>query len=114
MAEKSAVTMPSSKIKSSIAKVMLDEGYIKAFDVKEEEKGKSNLTVTLKYFNGASVIEELKRVSRPGLRKYSGTGDIPKVWDGLGTVIITTSKGAMTDKQARKLKQGGEILCYIA
>ncbi len=114
MAEKQSVTMPSSKIKTAIAKVLEDEGYISSYEVIDKGNGKADLTITLKYFNGESVIEMLSRVSRPGLRKYAGVDEIPMVWDGLGTVIISTSKGVMTDKQARKLNQGGEILCYVA
>jgi len=114
LVEKKSVTMPSSKVKTSIANVLLEEGYINSVDVSEAETGKPSLTVGLKYYNGAPVIEELTRVSRPGLRKYSNVSNIPSVWDGLGTVIVSTSKGVMTDKNARKVNQGGEILCYVA
>ena len=114
MVEKKSVSMPSSKVKISIANVLLEEGYIQSVDVAEVVKGKPSLTVGLKYYMGSPVIEELKRVSRPGLRKYSSMSDIPSVWDGLGTVIVSTSKGVMTDKNARKVNQGGEILCYVA
>jgi len=106
--------MPSSKVKTAIANVLLEEGYIQSVDVAEVEKGKPSLTVGLKYYNGSPVIEQLKRISRPGLRKYSNQSSIPTVWDGLGTVIVSTSKGVMTDKSARKVNQGGEILCYVA
>jgi small subunit ribosomal protein S8 len=114
MVEKKTVAMPMSKLKKSIASVLLEEGYISSVDVQDVESGKPSLVLGLKYFNGAPVIDELKRVSRPGLRTYSSKSSIPTVWDGLGTVIISTSKGVMTDKSARKINQGGEILCYVA
>ena len=113
MVDKKAVTMPSSKLKTAIANVLLEEGYIQSVDVSDTD-GKASLTIGLKYFDGAPVIEELKRISRPGLRKYTSMTTIPSVWDGLGTVIVSTSKGVMTDKNARKFNQGGEILCYVA
>ncbi|MFK5894142.1 MAG: 30S ribosomal protein S8 [Pseudomonadota bacterium] len=113
MVDKKSVTMPSSKVKTAIANVLLDEGYIQSVDVAETD-GKASLTIGLKYFDGAPVIDEIKRVSRPGLRKYSGMSNIPSIWSGLGTVIVSTSKGVMTDKNARKINQGGEILCYVA
>lgn len=114
MVEKKSVVMPSSKLKTSIANVLLEEGYINSVDVQSNESGKPQLAIGLKYFNGVPVIDQLKRVSRPGLRTYSNKSSIPTVWDGLGTVIISTSKGVMTDKSARKINQGGEILCYVA
>ncbi len=114
MVDKKSVTMPSSRLKSAIANVLLEEGYIKSVDIVETDNGKANLTIGLKYFDGLPVIEELQRISRPGLRKYTGKSTIPLVWEGLGTVIVSTSKGVMTDKKARKVNQGGEILCYVA
>ncbi len=114
MVDKKSVKMPSSKLKVAIANVLLDEGYISSVDAVSGDNGKATLTIQLKYFQGSPVIDELKRISRPGLRKYTGMSSIPTVWDGLGTVILSTSKGVMTDKKARELNQGGEVLCYVA
>ncbi len=111
-AQKKSVTMPTSKLKKAIAQVLKDEGYIKDFDVSDEAK--SQLTVELKYHNGQPVIEELKRVSRPGLRIYRGTDELPKVIGGLGVAIISTSKGVMSDRAARKIGHGGEVLCLVS
>ncbi len=111
MAEKQAVSMPSSKMKVSVAKVLKDEGYIADFAV--EESAKPVLTVELKYFEGKPVIEEIKRVSRPGLRIYKGAGDLPKVSGGLGVAIVSTSKGVMTDRAARSAGVGGEVICTV-
>lgn len=111
MAEKQAVSMPSSKMKVSVAKVLKDEGYITDFAV--EESGKPVLTVELKYFEGKPVIEQIKRVSRPGLRIYKGAGDLPKVSNGLGVCIVSTSKGVMTDRAARAAGVGGEVICTV-
>jgi small subunit ribosomal protein S8 len=107
------VTMPSSKLKASLAKLLADEGYISSFDVKEEG-GKSELTVDLKYYQGKPVIELLKRVSRPGLRVYKNKDELPKVIGGLGVAVVSTSKGIMSDRDARKQGVGGEIICYVA
>ncbi len=111
-AQKKSVTMPTSKLKKAIAQVLKDEGYIKDFAVSDEAK--SQLTVELKYHNGQPVIEELKRVSRPGLRIYRGTDELPKVIGGLGVAIISTSKGVMSDRAARKIGHGGEVLCLVS
>jgi len=111
-AEKVSVSMPSSKVKVAIAKVLENEGYLRSSSVSDDKK--SELTIELKYFQGKPVIEYLKRVSRPGLREYQSSSELPSVWGGLGTSIISTSKGIMTDKQARELGQGGEVLCYVA
>ena len=111
-ANKVAVKMPSSKLKVSIAKVLKDEGYIADFAVSGEAK--PELEVTLKYFQGKSVIETIDRVSRPGLRIYKKRGDLPKVMGGLGVAIVSTSKGLMTDRAARKVGIGGEIIGYVA
>lgn len=110
---KVSVTMPASKIKTGIAKVLKDEGYINDFGV-IEHNGKPTLEVTLKYFEGKGVIDMIKRGSRPGLRQYRGKNDLPKVFDGLGITIVSTSKGIMTDAQARSQGQGGEILCFVS
>ena len=112
-AEKISVVMPSSKLKVAVAKVLKDEGYIEDFAVREAS-GKAELDIQLKYYAGRPVIERIDRVSRPGLRIYKGTGDIPKVMNGLGVAIVTTSKGVMTDRKARATGVGGEVLCYVA
>ena len=112
-ADKVSVSMPSSKLKAAIAKVLKDEGYIDDFAVRENE-GKPQLDVSLKYYAGRPVIERIERVSRPGLRIYKGSKDIPKVMNGLGITIISTSKGVMTDRSARAAGVGGEVLCVVA
>lgn len=112
-AGKVRVTMPLSKQKLAVAKVLLDEGYIRdAFE--EEIAGKPQLTVVLKYFEGRPVIGLLQRVSRPGLRVYRGKNDLPRVQGGLGISIISTSQGVMTDRAARREGHGGEVLCVVA
>jgi small subunit ribosomal protein S8 len=112
-ANKFDVSMPSSKVKVSIAKVLEEEGYITAFNVNEVE-GKATLTVTLKYFEGKSVISEINRVSRPGLRVYKSANELPRIIGGLGVAIVSTSKGVMADRKARALGQGGEVLCAVS
>jgi small subunit ribosomal protein S8 len=111
-AGKTEVTMPLSKLKQSIAQVMKDEGYIADFSQGEVD-GKPTMSVELKYFKGRPVIEKMSRVSRPGLRIYKSSGDIPNVLNGLGIAIVSTSKGVMTDRAARKAGYGGEVLCYV-
>jgi small subunit ribosomal protein S8 len=111
--EKVSVAMPSSKLKVSLAKVLKDEGYIEDFAV-QQDGGKSELSIHLKYYAGRPVIDRLERVSRPGLRIYKGAADVPKVMNGLGVAIVSTSRGLMTDSKARKLSVGGEVLCYVA
>ncbi len=111
--DKSAVKMPSSKLKVAIAQVLKDEGYIDGFKV-HEETGKPELEIALKYYAGKPVIERIERVSRPGLRVYKGRDAIPQVMNGLGVAIVTTPKGVMTDRKARQTGVGGEVLCYVA
>lgn len=111
MAEKKAVAMPSSKQKLAIAKVLKEEGYITGYAVEGDVK--PVLSIELKYFEGKPVIEKIKRVSRPSLRIYKGVGDLPKVSDGLGVAIVSTSKGVMTDRAARAAGVGGEVLCTV-
>lgn len=111
-ASKTSVTMPSSKLKLAIAKVLVDEGYIADFSV--DEAAKPQLTIALKYFQGKGVIDELKRVSRPGLRIYKNKDELPKILNGLGIAIVSTSAGVMTDKAAREMGRGGEILCTVS
>ncbi len=110
---KPTVKMPSSKIKVAIAKVLQDEGYIGGAHV-TKVGAKSELEVVLKYYEGKPVIDKLQRVSRSGLRQYRGKDAIPKVLGGLGVAIISTSKGIMTDVQARQQGVGGEVLCFVA
>lgn len=105
------VTMPSSKLKASVVKVLEDEGYISGFSVSDEIK--PILTVALKYFDGKPVIEEISRTSKPSLRVYMGSNDLPKVRSGLGIAIISTSQGVMTDRAARTAGIGGEVLCTV-
>ena len=113
MTEKATCEMPSSKVKVAIARVLKDEGYVADFHV-GNDGGKSTLTIGLKYYEGRPVIDRLERVSRPGLRIYRGKDELPKVLGGMGTVIVSTPKGVMTDKQARSIGQGGEVLCIVA
>ncbi|MCL2589893.1 MAG: 30S ribosomal protein S8 [Betaproteobacteria bacterium] len=112
-AKKTSVCMPSSKLKVAIAKVLQDEGYINAYVVRETA-GKAELDVALKYYANRPVIERIERVSRPGLRVYKGSDDLPKVMNGLGVAIISTPKGVMTDRAARASRVGGEIICLVA
>ena len=111
-ASKADVTMPASKAKKAIAGVMKEEGYITDFEVSSDAK--PQLTITLKYYQGNPVIEEMKRVSRPGLRIYKNKDELPKVLNGLGVAIISTSAGVMTDKKARAEGRGGEVICTIS
>lgn len=111
-AAKTEVKMPSSKMKKSIAEVLKAEGYIK--DYSATESAKSELTVSLKYFDGRPVISTIKRVSKPGLRIYKSKDELPKVLNGLGIAIVSTSLGVMSDKQARASGQGGEIICFVS
>ena len=111
MAEKSVVSMPSSKLKVAVAKVLKDEGYIAGYEISAEVK--PQLSIELKYFEGRPVIEEVKRVSRPGLRSYKSSDDLPKVRGGLGVSIVSTNKGVMTDRAARAAGVGGEVLCTV-
>ncbi len=112
-ARKPEVSMASSKLKTAIARVLKEEGYVT--DVRLESEGqKTTLTIGLKYYDGRPVIDRLERVSRPGLRIYRGKDELPKVLGGMGTVIVSTPQGVMTDKQARSIGQGGEVLCIVA
>ena len=108
-----SVIMPSSKIKVNIAKVLLKEGYVKGFDEEEIGNGKKDLNIHLKYYQGSPVIEKMNRVSRPGLRIYKTRTQLPKVMGGLGIAIVSTSKGIMSDREAREQAEGGEILCFV-
>lgn len=112
-ARKVAVAMPSSTKKVAICEVLKSEGFIEDFAV-EAEGNKAELSVSLKYFEGQPVIERIKRVSRPGLRVYKSSDELPKVLGGLGVAIVSTSQGVMTDRQARANNQGGEVLCLVS
>jgi small subunit ribosomal protein S8 len=111
--EKVSVAIPSSKLKLAIAAVLKDEGYIEDFRVSAEGP-KSTLEIGLRYYSGRPVIEKIERVSRPGLRIYKASRDIPEVMNGLGIAIVSTSRGVMTDRKARATGVGGEVLCIVA
>ena len=111
-ANKVDVTMPASKLKAAIARVMKEEGFITDYHVNDDAK--PQMTVTLKYYEGRPVIDSLKRVSRPGLRIYRSKDELPRVLNGLGVAIISTSAGVMTDKSARAAGHGGEVICTIS
>jgi small subunit ribosomal protein S8 len=113
MAKKSVVQVSASVKKEAVLRVLSEEGYL-SYEKVESEKGMPLLSIALKYFNGQPVIKMIKRVSRPGLRNYKSREDLPKVLGGLGVAIISTSKGLMTDKKARQLGQGGEVVCLVA
>jgi len=112
-ARKVSVSMPAAKLKSSVAQVLQDEGYIDSFGT-ESVEGKATLTVNLRYFDDKPVIDKIKRISRPGLRQYTGAGSIPEVLGGLGISVVSTSHGVMTGKQARAQGFGGEIICTVS
>lgn len=112
MANKSAVSMPSSKLKVAIATLLLDEGYIATAAVEGDKK--PTLNIGLKYYEGKPVIEEIKRVSRPGLRVYKGANELPRVKQGLGILIVSTNKGIMTDRAARAAGVGGEVVAQVS
>ncbi|HLF39559.1 MAG TPA: 30S ribosomal protein S8 [Burkholderiales bacterium] len=111
--EKKSVAMPASRLKSAIAQVLKEEGYIEDFAVREGQ-GKPQLEIGLKYYAGKPVIERIERVSRPGLRIYRPKDELPKVMNGLGVAIVSTSRGVMTDRKARGMGVGGEVLCIVA
>jgi small subunit ribosomal protein S8 len=113
MVEQAVVAMPSSKVKLAIARVLQDEGYIDAFKVSSDAV-KPVLEISLKYYAGRPVIEKIERVSKPGLRIYKSKDDIPRVMNGLGIAIVSTSHGVMTDRKARATGVGGEVLCIVA
>ena len=113
MTERATVLMPSSKVKSAIATVLKDEGYIDCFKIVGEEQ-KPVLEIALRYHAGRPVIEKIERVSKPGLRIYKSKDDIPRVMNGMGIAIVSTSQGVMTDRKARATGVGGEVLCIVA
>jgi small subunit ribosomal protein S8 len=110
------VEIPASNLKKEITKILFDKGYILNYKFEENENQQGTIKIALKYnpVNKLSAIRSLERISKPGLRKYSGATTLPKVKNGLGIAIVSTSKGVMTDKEARKLNVGGEVLCYIS
>jgi small subunit ribosomal protein S8 len=112
-ARKATVSLASSKLKQAIVKVLKDEGYIADFSIHSDD-GKPELRIELKYYEGRPVIDRIERVSRPGLRIYRSKNEIPRVLGGMGTVIVSTPKGVMTDKAAQAIGQGGEVLCIVA
>ncbi len=112
MAKKKIVDMPNSRIKLAIAKVLKDEGYVEDYYIKNDGS-KSLLEITLKYYSGMPVIENIKRISKPGLRIYKSSKDLPSIMSGLGIAIVTTSKGVMTERKARLASVGGELLCFV-
>ena len=112
MSNKEKVTIPYSKMKEALCKVMLEEGYIEGINVEESEY--KNIIVDLKYYDGKPVIDLIQRISRPGLRIYKSSNEIPLVKNGLGICIVSTSQGLMTGKVAKEKKCGGEIVCYIS
>ena len=110
---KTTVSMPASKVKGAIANVLKDEGYIDDFNVQNND-GKPVLNISLKYYAGRPVIEKIERVSKPGLRIYKGSQNLPKVMNGLGVTIVSTSRGVMTDRKAQAAGIGREVLCIVA
>ena len=114
-AKHDTVDIPSSKMKESIAEILKNEGYIKDYEIVKDEKGFSTIHVTMKYGKDKNekIISGLKRISKPGLRVYANTDELPKVLGGLGIAIISTNKGVVTDKEARKLNVGGEVLAFV-
>ena len=112
LARKTEVSVGSSRLKQAVVKVLKDEGYVADFRI-AADGGKSTMTIALKYYDGRPVIDRLERVSRPGLRIYRGKDELPKVQGGLGTVIVSTPKGVMSDARAREENVGGEIICNI-
>lgn len=114
MVDKKEVNIPASNLKSAIASVMQQEGYIESFSVEGESAATKSLTLKLKYYDGKPVIEALARISKPSLRVYVGSGEMPSVMNGLGIVIVSTPKGVMTGQNAAAQNVGGEILCSVS
>ena len=113
MRGKSTVETPASKLRAWVLDVLADEGYIRGYEAKTGKDGHPAIEISLKYYEGAPVIREVKRVSKPGRRVYMGVGNIPSVRQGLGISIVSTSKGVMTDASARSANVGGEVLCTV-
>ncbi|MBS0125872.1 30S ribosomal protein S8 [Thetidibacter halocola] len=113
MRGKSTVSTPASKLRAWVLDVLADEGYIRGYEKGTDERGHATLEISLKYFDGTPVIRDVKRVSKPGRRVYMGVNDIPQVRQGLGVSIVSTSKGVMSDANARAANIGGEVLCTV-
>ncbi|XWN33966.1 MAG: 30S ribosomal protein S8 [Devosia sp.] len=113
MRKKSSVSTPGSKLRANVLEVLKTEGYIRGFSLTQFENGRSEIDIELKYYDGSPVIREIKRVSKPGRRVYSSVGTLPRVRDGLGISILSTSKGVMSEHQARDENVGGEVLCQV-
>ena len=113
MRGKSTVKTPASKLRAWVLDVMADEGYIRGYESGKDERGHPEIEISLKYYEGAPVIRELKRISKPGRRVYVGASDLPSVRQGLGVSIVSTPKGVMTDASARSQNVGGEVLCTV-
>jgi small subunit ribosomal protein S8 len=113
MRGKGRVTSPASKLRVRVLDVLADEGYIRGYETSSDRNGHPTLDIELKYYEGVPVIREVKRVSKPGRRVYLGVGDIPSVRQGLGVAIVSTSKGVMSDANARSANVGGEVLCTV-
>ena len=113
MRRKQFVVTPNSKLRAWVLDVLKSEGYIKSYEIEKSPSGADTIKVSLKYFDGEPVIKELKRVSTPGRRVYLGVDDLPKVRQGLGVAVVSTSKGIMSDSQARQSRVGGEVLCTV-
>jgi len=112
-ARKTEVSVSSSRLKTAIVRVLKEEGYVADYRI-DGDGQKQSLVIGLKYYEGRPVIDRLERVSRPGLRIYRGKDELPRILGGMGTVIVSTPKGVMTDRQARSIGQGGEVLCIVA
>ena len=113
-ARKVAVSMPASRLKLAIARVLAAEGYLTEVAADDEGRVKRTMTITLKYHEGEPVIERIERASRPGLRLYAASSEIPGVQGGLGVAVVSTSRGVMTDREARAQGHGGEVLCFVS
>ena len=113
MANKTAITVPASKLKKSVLKVLLSEGYIRNFEDIVDAHNKPAIRIELKYFEGKAVINKMKRISTPGRRVYAQFSNMPRVYNGLGIVVVSTSKGVISDFEARQQKIGGELLCSV-
>lgn len=113
MAQKGSVLSPSSKLRKNVLEVLQREGYIRGYSASDQDKGKAELSIELKYHNGEPVIRELKRVSRPGRRIYAGVKDLPEIYNGLGIAILSTPRGVLSDAEAREAMVGGEVLCTV-
>ncbi len=113
MANKNVILCPFSKLRENVCKVLVDEGFIRAYKVEERDNNKKDLLIELKYAEGRGVIRKIARVSKPGRRVYKGAKDMPRFYNGLGVLIVSTPQGLMTDHKARAANVGGEVLCQI-